>query len=125
MHYEHRRADDHWWQRTITATDAQWLRLSGRDGSSPHDTWSKLLDYRERSVIPLPTLVLRPSSPSMREARNRPIQMMISRRIARLWGRGNWYNSAVYTCGAARSLTFDSCLFTYRHWLSQPCFNKP
>lgn len=56
--YEQRRTNARWWQRTVTATDDQWLRMSGRDGTTPADTWSVILDDDRRPVLPLPVLVL-------------------------------------------------------------------
>lgn len=58
MRYTHDQANMRWWQRTITATDDQWLRLSGRHGADPADTWHQLLNHPDRPVLPLPLLVL-------------------------------------------------------------------
>lgn len=58
VRYEHSQVNTRWWQRIIVATDDQWLRLSGRDGTHPHETWSQILNERDRPVIPLPMLIL-------------------------------------------------------------------
>lgn len=58
VRYEDSRGNARWWQRTIVATDGQWLRLSGRDQTNPADTWSDLLNDHHRRTLPLPLLVL-------------------------------------------------------------------
>lgn len=58
VRYEQCQANARWWQRTVTATDDQWLRLSGRSGTSPANAWSTILGERSRPVLPLPMLVL-------------------------------------------------------------------
>lgn len=58
VRYELGQVNARWWQRTIEATDNQWLRLSGRDGTNPANTWSKILNEDKRPVLPLPMLVL-------------------------------------------------------------------
>lgn len=58
MRYESTRANVRWWDRTIIATDNQWLRLQGRHGTSPIDTWSIVLEHRTRPALPLPVLAL-------------------------------------------------------------------
>lgn len=58
IRYESSSSNARWWQRTIFATDGQWLRLQGRQGTNPVDTWHMLLEHRDRPVIPLPILAL-------------------------------------------------------------------
>lgn len=58
IRYESSKSNVRWWDRTIIAMDDQWLRLQGRQGTSPIDTWSIVLEHRTRPALPLPVLAL-------------------------------------------------------------------
>lgn len=47
-----------WWDRTVLATDDQWLRLQGRHRTNPADTWKMIFEDRARPALPLPVLAL-------------------------------------------------------------------
>ena len=56
--YETRRTNGRWWHRIAHGADNQWLRLSGREGTSPEDTWRIILSDRARPLLSLSVLVL-------------------------------------------------------------------